>query len=625
MQKNSIAAFCILLLHLVLPAFADLGEMKTIFQNGEQAFRNNNFEMAASHFARAIKLAPQDIRTRFRYGQSLFSLHRFNESYSQFQTVLENSPNNIIARVYLSENLIKLGRTEEAAAHLQWILKVQPGHARASELLGEIKNPGKESIPDGFQPLPVKDVELTADDPKIDLDETSKQVKPGKRAAATNRVENKKENKKENRKVALPPNAVAAESWDVSSFISENSNSFLVNLEYGRYAIEKGDLVTARERLKMSERLAKEQQDTRRFLEVQILTSLVYVYSKDFLAFGKHLMKLKPLLSEKSYQSFLDIYNQARELKTDSEITRLSSGVAMGAGHYAVAAELLKKALEQSPGDDLLLNLLAEAQMQNLDYSGAEITLSEIARQDQKNAESYFNLGRFYLTASYRPDMARKCSEYGRSLKPQDPRFSVLLALLDYSEGKIDTGVARLQQLLPQLDDPAFKSVCQRIINDGRYADSNNGSSRIDFAEIMALPGANHAPKSSFRLIATDYLKRGSFFSAMRYFMMAQDLAEVGRTYLGLSSALHLSKEERPAAIAAGYGLKALNEELVRNPQSARANLYLALYHFERDELMQAGQAVKRGLSSDADRNTRQRLTALLETIAQPEKMMKKN
>jgi tetratricopeptide (TPR) repeat protein len=593
LQKNSIAAFCILLLHLVLPAFADLGEMKTIFQNGEKAFRNNNFEMAASHFARAIKLAPQDIRTRFRYGQSLFSLHRFNESYSQFQTVLENSPNNIIARVYLSENLIKLGRTEEAAAHLQWILKVQPGHARASELLGEIKNPGKESIPDGFQPLPVKDVELTADDPKIDLDETAKQVKPGTR--------------------------------DVSSFISENSNSFLVNLEYGRYAIEKGDLVTARERLKMSERLAKEQQDTRRFLEVQILTSLVYVYSKDFLAFGKHLMKLKPLLSEKSYQSFLDIYNQARELKTDSEITRLSSGVAMGAGHYAVAAELLKKALEQSPGDDLLLNLLAEAQMQNLDYSGAEITLSEIARQDQKNAESYFNLGRFYLTASYRPDMARKCSEYGRSLKPQDPRFSVLLALLDYSEGKIDTGVARLQQLLPQLDDPAFKSVCQRIINDGRYADSNNGSSRIDFAEIMALPGANHAPKSSFRLIATDYLKRGSFFSAMRYFMMAQDLAEVGRTYLGLSSALHLSKEERPAAIAAGYGLKALNEELVRNPQSARANLYLALYHFERDELMQAGQAVKRGLSSDADRNTRQRLTALLETIAQPEKMMKKN
>lgn len=621
MQKNSIAAFCILLLHLFSPVFADLGDMKTLFQNGEQAFRSNNFEIAASHFAQAVKLAPQDIRTRFRYGQSLFSLHRFNESYSQFQTVLENSPNNIIARVYLSENLIKLGRAAEATAHLQWILKVQPGHTRATELLNQVNELGKESIPAGFQPLPVKDVALSANDPTIAMDEKEVEPRQQKRTAAGKNVVAPNENKRR----SLPPTAVNAENWDVSAFIGENSGSFLVNLEYGRYAIEKGDLETARERLKMAGRLAKKQQDTRRFLEVQILTSLVYVYSKDFLAFGKHLMKLKPLLSEKSYQSFLDIYNQARELKTDSEITRLSSGVAMGAGHYAVAAGLLKKALEQYPGDDLLLNLLAEAQMQNLDYAGAEVTLSEIARQDQKNAESYFNLGRFYLTASYRPDMARKCSEYGRSLKPNDPRFSVLLALLDYSEGKIETGVARLQQLLPKLDDPAFKSVCQRIINDGQYADSSNGSARIDFAEIMALPGASHAPRSSFRLIATDYLKRGSFFSAMRYFMMAQDLAEVGRTYLGLSSALHLSKEEGPAAIAAGYGLKALNEELMRNPQSARANLYLALYHFERDELMQAGQAVKRGLSSDADRNTRQRLTALLETIAQPEKMLKKN
>lgn len=623
MQKNSIAAVLIILVFLTSSGFASIGDVNQLFQTGEQAFKINNFEMAASHFAQAVKLAPQNIKSRFRYGQALFSLNRFNESFSQFQTVLENSPNNIIARVYLSENLIKLGRGPEAKAHLQWILMVQPGHVRASELLSEIADSGKETVPSGFQPLPVKDVAMTIQElePSVEVESNQNLTvsKPVVSRAASGGKENKKEQK------ALPPIAIQAKNWDVLSFIAANSDSFLVNLEYGRYAIEKGDLNTAQERLKIAEKLAKKKQDTRRFLEVQILSSLVYVYSKDYLAFGKHLLKLKPLLSEQSYQSFLDIYNQARELKSDSELTRLAAGVAMGAGHYAVAAGLLQKSLAENPGDPLLINLLAEAQMQNLDYAGAEITLSEIARLDQKNAESYFNLARFYLTAVYKPEMARKCSEYGRTLNPDDPRFAVLLALLDYSEGKIDVGVARLQQLLPQLEDPSFRAVCQKIIEDGRYADSKNGSGRIDFTEVMALPGAGHAPKSSFSLIATDYLKRGSFFSAMRYFMMAQDLAEVGRTYLGLSSALHLSGEKKPAAIAAGFGLKALNTDLNQNPESSRANLYLALYHFERDELMQASQAVKRGLGGDADRNTRQRLTALLETINQPQELMKKN
>ena len=614
MQKNNIAAAILFFGLATSVASAAISDAGKLFQNGEQAFKNNDFEVAASRFAEAVKLAPQDTRTRFRYGQSLFSLSRYSESMNQFQTVLANSPNNIIARIYLCENLVKMGRPSEAEPHLNWILKIQPGHIRAAELLNEIKFDGKETVPEGFKPLPLKEAVQNKNE-----NEQAQPVKVAKTSLA------RKARKVEKPKKSLPPSAIETKTWDVASFIAANPESFMVNLEYARYSMEKGDLKTARERLAKAEKLAKNQQDTRRFLEVQILTSLVYVYEKDYLAFGKHLMKLKPLLSEQSYQSFLDIYNQAREMKNEMELTRLAAGVAMGAGHYAVASNLLKESLGQNPGDELLLSLLAEAQMQNLDYTGAESTLSEIARKDQKNAEAYFNLGRFYLTASYNPEMAKKCSEYGKSLRPDDPRFSVLLALLDYSEGKIDLGVARLRQLLPQVEDPSFKVICQRIIDDGRYADQTSGSARIDFAQIMALPGASHAPKSSYRILATDYLKRGSFFTAMRYFFLAQDLAEVGRTYLGMSSALHMGKEDRSAAIAAGYGLRALNDELSRNPESGRANLYLALYHFERDDFERANQVARNGLVGDSERNTRQRLTALLETMSQPEEAMKKN
>jgi tetratricopeptide (TPR) repeat protein len=292
----------------------------------------------------------------------------------------------------------------------------------------------------------------------------------------------------------------------------------------------------------------------------------------------------------------------------------------MGAGHYAVAARLLKQAVAGNPDNLLLLNLLAEAQMQNLEYRNAEATLQKIAQADQENGESYFNLARFYLTASYKPDMARKCAIYARSLRPEDARIGVMLALLDYAEGNIDAGLSRMHELLPRVEDPAFKAICQRIINDGQYADDAK-ETKFDFIEILALPGAAHAAKSSYGLLATEYLQKGSYFSALRYFLMAQDIAEVGRTYLGFSSALNMAGEKQTSAVAAGYGLRALNEHLGREPDAARANLYLALYHFERDEFALADRAVKSGLHGNADRGTRQRLTALLNSLAAKKKL----
>ncbi|MGM0599828.1 MAG: tetratricopeptide repeat protein [Candidatus Rifleibacteriota bacterium] len=619
MYKKIYAAVFIYILVVSSLCSASIGKVKNIFTQGEKAFQQHNYSLASKKFAQAVKLDPDNPRTRFRYGQVLFSLNNYSASLKQFQKVLLKSPNNINARIFLCENMLRLQKAQEAKAHLEWILKVQPGHQKAENLLEQLGNNDfspksndisssakfeKEEIPSGFQPLPVKD----ADNAKINKNTQEREMK-----SDSLRREKKLAASADNK--TLPPEAYESETWQIVDFLQQSSESFLVNLEYARYAIEKDSLKVALKKLKKANKLAKNSQNTRKFLEVQILTGMVHIYKKDFPAFGQQLMKLKNMLSDESYKSFLNIYNQANAIREEAEKNRLAAGIAMGAGHYAVAARLLRQAVEYRPDDILLLNLLAEAQMQNLDYKRAENTLQKIAHINQKNSEAYFNLARFYLTAVYKPEMARKCAEYAKSIKSNDPRLSVILALLDYAEGKIETGVARLEQLLPQLKDKGFKAVCNRIINDGRYADSKRGSEQVDFARIMALPGATHASIDSYGLVAADSLKRGSFFTAMKYFLKARDLAEIGRTYLGLSSALYTGGEKEAAATAAGFGLKALNDELTKTPTHPGANLYLALYYFERNEFTLADNAIKKGLTGMGDRSTRKRLTSLLDTL----------
>ncbi|MDD3145967.1 MAG: hypothetical protein PHD82_01585, partial [Candidatus Riflebacteria bacterium] len=142
------------------------------------------------------------------------------------------------------------------------------------------------------------------------------------------------------------------------------------------------------------------------------------------------------------------------------------------------------------------------------------------------------------------------------------------------------------------------------------------GNESIDFRHVLALPGAPHADKSSLRMLGEDCLKQGSFFTAMNYFKAADDTAEIGRTWLGIASALHSAGENSLAARAAGYGMLALKHELSVNPKNSRANLYLALYHYERDDRVAARQSIERGLASEnGEAGTRRRLTAILNAM----------
>jgi tetratricopeptide (TPR) repeat protein len=587
--------------------------------DGEKAFAAKDFTSAADCFAKALKYTPEDLRARFRYGQALFSLKRFNESHQQFQAILQNSPNNIIARIFLAENLVQLKRVQEARTHVEWILKVQPEHERARQILTAITS-GKavvdvtaakptalpEKMPQSAGLLPVKENQTRQKKPEF-------VARPFVAASAGQNSAAVKITTVAAKIPAAPAQKITGLGLD--NFIETVKGSFLVNLENARFQLENGEAVAAGQSLAVADELARSSRDTRRFLEVQILKSLVFVYTCDFKSFCQHLMALKPILSKESYQSFLDIYNQGNDLKDPADRARLAAGIAMGAGHSRVAASLFAQAFKKYPQDPLIANLLADAQIQSLDYRGAEATLAHLARTDQKSAEAYFNLARFYLTVFYKPDQARSYAAYAASLKPEDARIAILQALLDYCEGKVHEGMQRVSALLPSIDDPEMQAVCKKIMADGKMAEASSGKSRINFASVLALPGAPHAPASSYRILGEDLLRQGSFFSALKYFSAAQDLAETGRTYLGIASALMASGEADAATNAVAFGLQALEKEIATNPGNGRAHLYMALYHHERGDMAAAKKSLERGLASDCETQTRQRITAVLNTI----------
>lgn len=659
MQKGMIkSAFLssLLILGSCMPGQA-AADFNSHFSAGETAFAAHNFTAAAENFAQALKYVPEDLRSRFRYGQALFSLNRYSESHSQFQAVLQNSPSNIIARVYLAENLVRLNRPAEARTHLEWILRVQPEHERARQLLQEVgaaqvnnaaviavpqnrqtaavpskakiqKQPAQavrtaQTAAQNLQPVPATSKTHAVAAKALVPVEKAVAVAPAVAAApqvqqfapqafVDGRMVNVQKPAVVARQAPLPAQKDVA-AFDLESYLVLAKDSLLVNLEQARYNLESDDTRAAAVSLMKAEELARAAKDSRRFLEVQILNSLVLVYNRDFTGFGQHLMQLKSVLSPESYKSFLDIYNQGAALKDPVDQARLVAGIAMGAGHHAVATRLLREAFAKFPNDALIGSMLTDAQMQNLDYKGAEATLSQLARSDANNGEVWFNLARFYLTADYRPEQVRTYANHAAKLRPDDARNGILLALLDYSEGRIKEGIDRIRSLLPAVNDPALKGICQRIITDGETA----GHEKINFVSVLALPGARHAHQSSFRMLGEDYLKQGSFFTAMKHFRKAGDNAEIGRTWLGLSSALHTAGESAMAATTAGYGLKALHHELAANPGNGRANLYIALYHYERGDKVAARQAIERGLASqNCERSTRTRLTAILNAIS---------
>jgi len=625
------------------------------FQAGESAMSARQYDIAIACFQAALTIKGDQMRPRFRLAQALVESGRPGESLPHFQYLLEKAPQNIPARVLLSRALISCGRGEEAKRHLEWILQVQPGHQEAVTLLSACSDksgsmafagntaapraavagsvdadaaypavtvaagiergtaasaarparsrasaqpqpqnqvvavPEREFVPAGFEPLPVQAA------PNVAVSGAGVQASRG----PANDV---------------PSGASGLNGWRVSDFMQAASDSLPVVLSFATYCLEKDELKKAAEYLDRAEGFAVESRQTKRFLEVQIHKSLLSLYQADIHAFGKQLIKVKPLLSKQTYLSFLDIYNKTQNATGPVDVARIVAGVAMGAEHYAVASRILSEVVQAMPDDLLAARLLSEAQLENRDFAGAERTLIGITRRFPNDAEAHFNLARFYLTARFTPEAAKACLETSARLRSGDSRVAIVSALVDYAQGDLRGGLTRLKKQLPGIKDSSMRAICQRIIADGEAA-ARPGGPAIDFAGLLALPGSPAATPEAVNLIGEQYLKRGSFFAALRCYMESRDLAEIGRAYLAIASYLAAAGEKKASAAAAGFGLNAIQEDLKRNPQSARAHLYLALYHFERRDVVSARSEARAGLETGVAGDTRRHLKALLDSM----------
>lgn len=617
------------------------------FNAGEDAFNRCDYVTAVSQFQQALNLFPAQLRPRFRLGQAFFKLQRYPEGINVMQTVLQAHPNNIAARIMLAQGLIAVSQGEMARPHLEWVLQVQPEHAEARQLIASLAysaptspavlsapgpqsanregfgSQGAEQIPAGFQPLPVR----PAPEGEIDLALSAAPAPVAAPDGNTQTTRSVPRPKQATR--ALPPDIKPAPTWQVAEFLRRAKGSYGVDLAFSKYCLEKDDLVTAQQHLDAAEKVAARSRETRKFLEVQVHKSLLFLYQGDLRRFGEQLMRLQSLLSKETYASFLEIYNQGNQATSSLDLSKLIGGVAMGAEHYAVAARILADVWLARPDDTLSGHMLAEAQLNSDDFAGAERTLLLLAQTAPKDPEVAINLGRFYLTARFQPQMARRYVNWAASLSPQDARIPLLQALLDYAEGKIQVGLARLRKSQEAVSDPEFQALCEKIIGDGEKIVNGQGAKNTDFRQVLALPGSPHATPDTTLLRGESYLKRGSYFLALKEYMKAKDLAEIGRTYLGISSYLWNLGERDASVTAASFGVKALADVLERSersrgktedgdPLAARAHLYLSLYHLEREHAEKAKQHAQQGLRLQPSAETRRRLSAVLSVSAKP-------
>jgi len=485
-------------------------------------------------------------------------------------------------------------------------VKTQPGNEPAKILLASFKSfsPSspvqKESS--GFVPLARKEAP-----PQIEIAENSP------------RLENpeilQKKTSKENDKPTIASPDPSIQGWRVSDFLNKAGDSVGITIDYAKFCIEKGDLAKAQTNLDRALEMISSGHEAHRILEIQILRCLVALYKADIREFGSILMKIRSQLSKQTLQSFLDLYNKVQNTENAVDVARIVGGVAMGASHYLVARRILSEVVAAAPNDSFALRLLAQAQIECREYEEAEKSFCRIVQLNPQDAEANFNLARFYITGKFDVEKAKAYCQAALRLNPSDERTQTLDLVLNYFRENSSENNAKMRKLLPQLKDSNLKGILMRTIQCSEAPAKDSLAARQKLAEELALPGTPRATSKGLVRLGEEYLARGSYFAALKCFIESRNLAEIGRVYLAMASNLTAAGDEKGAAIAAGFGMNALNEELRKNPNSSKAHLYLAIYYFERKDQIGARNHVEAGLEAPSTPETHRRLVALKEQL----------
>ncbi|MBF0408740.1 MAG: tetratricopeptide repeat protein [Candidatus Riflebacteria bacterium] len=615
---------------------------------GEKAFEQGKHNAAILAFQAALNFRPDQIKPRFRLGQSLLATNVYSDACFHFQKILDTFPNNINARLLYSQCLIGMQKTSEAREHLNWILTVQPEHQEAKSLIMGIVHPRNQAVANSApeeglligagespsqnviqsqnqsrnqnqnrnqilnqnqnQNIQQKSVPQQYQENVVAADPKSSVAGPQILPAEDTPPQNFAAKSEQKTAVPVPPMAENSKSWKVQDFLDANSDSFAVNLEFSKYCLERDELKKAGKYLSQAEEIAVKERDNRKFLETSVFKSLLFLYDGSVRQFGEGLMKIKPLLSKETYSSFLDIYNKVGNATSPVEVARLVGGVAMGTEHFSVAARILKEVVNSMPGDELAISMLARCQMESLDFQGAEQFFLKLVKFAKENPENHLNLARFYLTVNFNPEYAGVYAGNVLAIDKTDARAQVILSLAQYCQGKSKDGIERLKNIPTKNLDPETAGLIKRVLIEVS-AVKNGQITSAQIAEMMAIPGSGG--KKGIISFGEEFLRRGSEFHALRYFMQAKDLAEVGRGWLALSSHLFRLGDEKASARAAGCGLNALNQELSRSGAEGKAHLYMALYYFERRDSKSSKQCISDGLKANPAQEVKRRLLML--------------
>lgn len=629
LNKNILTIIILALFFFSLPQMSTAAEEGNLRNKAEEAYYDGNYEDAAIYYQKLLRMAPANLRARMRYGKILYKLGKHIESLEQFTLLRSNSNENITTHEYLARNYLKTDNHDKARKSLRIILRNFPEHEYARKLLIDL---------DVSADTPAKDI-IAAPGRQKEPSTTIEKEKIEKEGVKEEKVEKEKVEKVFVKEKVVNNNKVSPDilmapakkytitkkdwpiesqnhlmGWDIADFLELTRSSFLVNYKYARFALEAGDITRATISLRRAIENARSQRNTTDFIEAQKLKCLIHVYNLDFNAFGKHLFRLQPAINRNTYQSFLNIYNNGESLKCELQKARLAAGVAMGAGHYKIASNLFSKVHFANPGDTLIANLLAESQVQSMNYRDAQKTLKTLAKA-QNSSTAWIKLAKFHLTATYDPSKVKQYLKKASEIDSNDPGISLIQALKDYSTGNIDKGIKGIKNVLPKLESKEHRKLCEIIISKGFFSHKASEEYQKEFIELLALPGARHASKCSYRKLGNEFLSSGSVFSAMRYYLIAKEPAESGRAYLALSSALKDSNEHEAARISESFGLNALSEELSLNPYSSRANLYLTIYFRESGNIEKARQIAIRGLKDTQVTREKLQLEVLLKSM----------
>lgn len=186
------------------------------------------------------------------------------------------------------------------------------------------------------------------------------------------------------------------------------------------------------------------------------------------------------------------------------------------------------------------------------------------------------------------------------------------------------------------IPEDIYKQLCT-IYDEGSHKVTKN--EQLMFAATTALNSGHYGPaydlasqvepqdyeSEQLRTVARQGLEsadgeylltKGSFMNALRYFDKLKNYAEMGRTYLAISKNLEEAGEDYYSALAEKFGETCLIKCLAKDDNDAKANLYLALYYYDKNRKTQAKEAIKRGLAStNAEDQVRQRLLSLSEIM----------